>query len=112
MTELEQLPFAKPSKRIVDKRAITAYARTFRQCEIIRCASSRNTVETHHIVSRKMGGSDIPSNLLRLCGFGGHHTEWHTVGGKEFFRRYGDLLSDEARAKVAVALRLDEGQPK
>lgn len=58
-----------------------------------------------------MGGSDVPSNLLRLCAGGtdgGHHGEWHRVGGREFFRRYEAKLADEAREKVRTALRIEE----
>lgn len=105
---LDALPFAKPAKRIVDRKTVEAYARHHPGCEIAGCKARRSSVETHHLVSRKMGGSDVPRNLLRLCGFGGHHTEWHTCGGHEFFRRYESKLTDEAREKVRTALRIEE----
>jgi hypothetical protein len=108
---LEQLPFAKPEKRIVDRRALEGYARLHPTCEVIGCKARRARLETHHIKSRKMGGSDVNTNLLRLCAGGddgGHHTEWHTRGGQAFYRRYRDRLSDEARVKVAAALRIVE----
>lgn len=104
---LDQLPFAKPAKRLVDRQAVEAYARQKPGCEVAGCRARRSVVETHHIISRKMGGSDVASNLLRLCGFGGHHTIWHTIGGHEFYRRHENQLSEEAREKVRAALRID-----
>jgi 5-methylcytosine-specific restriction endonuclease McrA len=110
VTELDQLPFAKPERRITDRKALESYARQHPCCEVMGCKARRSQLETHHIKSRKMGGSDISSNLLRLCGFGGHHTEFHTVGGREWFRRYESRLPEDARAKIAAALRI-EAQP-
>lgn len=107
---LERLPFEKPQKRIVDRRAVAAYVRAHPNCEVVGCTARRGRVETHHIKSRKMGGSDVETNLLRLCSGGadgGHHTEWHTRGGREFLRRYELRLSDEARAKIAAVLRVE-----
>lgn len=100
------LAFPKPQKRIVDRKAVASYARNHPSCEVAGCKARRSTHETHHIVSRKMGGSDVQSNLLRLCM--NHHSEWHTRGGREFFRRYEMQLSDEARQKVRSALRLED----
>lgn len=112
MTELDRLPFEKPARRIRDPRALEAYARTHPRCEVIGCvAGRRHWLETHHIRSRKMGGSDVPDNLLRLCAGGtdgGHHGEWHRVGGREFLRRYESKLTDEAREKVRAALRIED----
>lgn len=105
---MEALAFPKPQKRVVDRRAVDSYAKAHPFCEVAGCKARRARLETHHIVSRKMGGSDVPSNLLRLCGFGGHHTEWHTCGGREWFRRYESQLTDEAREKVRTALRIEE----
>lgn len=108
---LEALKFPKPQKRIVDRRTVDSYARSHPFCEVAGCKSRRTWLETHHIVSRKMGGSDVPQNLLRLCAggtSGGHHGEWHRVGGREFFRRYENQLADEARQKVRSALRLED----
>jgi hypothetical protein len=112
VTELDRLPFEKPARRITDKRALDLYARLHPRCEVIGCGVRRlGWLEVHHLVSRKMGGSDIPGNLLRLCAGGtdgGHHGEWHRVGGREWFRRHESKLTDEARAKVAAALRIVE----
>lgn len=108
---LEELPFAKPAKRIVDKQAVAAYARAHPHCEVLGCKARRSRVETHHIKSRKMGGSDVETNLLRLCAGGadgGHHTEWHTRGGREFLRRYELQLPEEARVKIAAVLRIED----
>lgn len=109
---LDRLPFAKPEPRIKSKRALELYARTHPRCEVIGCAGRRlGWLEVHHIKSRKMGGSDVPANLLRLCAGGtdgGHHGEFHRVGGREWFRRYESKLTDEAREKVRTALRIED----
>lgn len=112
---LERLPFAKPEPRIKSKRALELYARAHPRCEVIGCTGRRlGWLEVHHIKSRKMGGSDVPGNLLRLCAGGvdgGHHGEWHTRGGREFFRRYESRLADDAREKVRAVLRLESAEP-
>lgn len=101
---LEELPFAKPRKRLVSRAALASYVRNHRACEIRGC-KSRPCPEPHHLVSRKMGGDDVPANLIRLCPT--HHMEWHSRGGKEWLRRHDGELSDEAREKVRTALRID-----
>lgn len=105
MTELEELPFPKPRKRLVDPKAIKAYVRAHPRCELRGCPS-RPCPEPHHLVSRKMGGDDVPENLLRLCLAA--HMEFHHCGGREWYRRHQHELTDEARDKVRTALRIED----
>ena len=98
------LPQPKPRKRIVDKKAIKQYVLEHPLCEVLACLSEP-CPEPHHLVSRKMGGDDVPSNLLRLCKT--HHMRWHHTGGRTWLQTYGDRLTSDARSKVMAALRMD-----
>lgn len=104
----DQLAFPKPRRRTVDPRALKEYARTHPRCEIRFC-KERPCPEPHHLISRKQGGDDVASNLLRLCLR--HHwgvEGWHQLGALTWFERFRERLSDEACAKVRAALRLEE----
>lgn len=55
-----------------------------RRCEI--CGHSNPEVlETHHVVPRRHGGSDHPSNLVHLCG--SCHNAIESIYDDDFFRR-------------------------
>lgn len=103
MDEMTELPFAKP-KRLISDKALKEYRRLRPHCEVLDCGQ-RSCPIPHHLKSRKMGRDDSPENLLSLCKRA--HTEWHTWGGLEWFRRYESRLTPEARAKVMRALRID-----
>lgn len=105
------LRFPKPERRVRDRKVLTAYLRAHPHCEVGGCRG--RLVSVHHIVSRKMGGGDVPENLLSLCA--GHHAgpgpfreAWHAIGGRRWFARFGGRLADETRAKVMRALRIEE----
>lgn len=93
----------KPRKRLVDRTALKEYARTHPECEVIGCEASP-CPEPHHLISRKMKGDDVPSNLLRLCFM--HHAAWHRNGPKTWLVGYGNRLTADTRSKVAAALRI------
>jgi hypothetical protein len=97
------LKFPKPTPRVRDAKFIASYRSRIRQCEC-GCRSNR-ALEFHHIVSRKMSGGDVESNALMLAA--GCHARWHTIGGRAFYRERAGQMSDEARRKIEVALRLE-----
>ena len=101
---MDSLKFPKPMKRHKDPKLLTRLRSQVRSCEC-GCGSNR-ALETHHIISRKMGGDDVEDNVLVLASY--CHQAWHTWGGKEWFRRREARMADEAREKVRVALRLEE----
>lgn len=110
MTQLEQLPFAKPT-RIRDRKALKLYSRQHPRCEVNGCRW-RPMPEPHHIQPTSLGGPDEDSNLCCLCNL--HHIGnegVHVLGHREWYRRFGARLSDETRKKFERALRLDEAQP-
>jgi 5-methylcytosine-specific restriction endonuclease McrA len=104
MNWMERLPFAKPL-RIIAPDLLRSYCRSHPACEVDGCRR-RPAPEPHHVIPRSRGRSDLHENLLRLCP--SHHRAWHVLGSHEWWRRYGDRLLDEARAKVLRALRLLE----
>jgi 5-methylcytosine-specific restriction endonuclease McrA len=106
MSHIERLPFAKPV-RIVAPDLLRSYCRFHSVCEVDGCRR-RPAPEPHHLVPRSRGRSDLHENLLRLCP--SHHRAWHALGGREWWRRYGDRLLGEAQDKVRRALRLSEGR--
>jgi 5-methylcytosine-specific restriction endonuclease McrA len=105
MNRMERLPFAKPL-RIVAPDLLRSYCRFHPMCEVDGCRR-RPTPEPHHLVPRSRGRSDLHENLLRLCP--SHHRAWHLLGGRAWWRRYGDRLLGDARRKVQRALGLPEG---
>lgn len=58
--------------------------------------------EAHHWKSKGSGGSDHLNNLLsccRLC-----HVEFHTIGAKSFWSKYGDKIRHNRRIFKVPAL--------
>jgi hypothetical protein len=104
MNRMERLPFAKPV-RIVAPDLLRSYCRSHPTCEVDGCRR-RPAPEPHHLVPRSRGRSDLHDNLLRLCP--GHHRAWHLIGGRAWWRCYGNKLLEEAQTKVRRALRLLE----
>lgn len=100
---MTELPFQK-RKRVKDPRAITEYKRRHLWCE--GCTKAR-TEDVHHLVSRQMGGDDDPSNFLALCRR--CHRAWADVNQTraEWYVTRSGTMSEEARYKVAHALRLE-----
>jgi len=101
---MDRLPFAKPV-RIVAPDLLRSYCRFHPACEVDGCRR-KPTSEPHHLVPRSRGRSDLHENLLRLCP--SHHRAWHLLGGRAWWRRYGDRLLGDARRKVQRALGLPE----
>lgn len=56
------------------------------KCTVTRCF---NKAEPHHIISRKAGGGDEPSNILPLCRL--HHSECH-YGLVKFSDKYPEIV--------------------
>lgn len=57
---------------------------TAERCEI--CGQSNpSTLETHHIVPQRLGGSDYPENLVKLCG--GCHNAIERIYDDSFYER-------------------------
>lgn len=98
-------PLPKSRKRIVDRKALKAYRATSELCELVRCCEPP-CPEPHHLISRKMKGDDVPSNLLNLCAR--HHREWHISGPLTWTQKYLHDLTAESRSKVMAALRMGE----
>ena len=56
------------------------------KCEI--CGETKpNSLETHHVVPRRMGGSDEPENLVRLCA--SCHAAVEKIWDDSFYERLG-----------------------
>ena len=101
---MDRLPFAKPV-RIVARDLLWSYCRSHPACEVDGCRR-KPAPEPHHLVPRSRGRSDLHENLLRLCP--AHHRAWHTLGGSQWWWRYGDRLLEDARGKVQRAFGLPE----
>lgn len=59
-------------------------ARDKHRCQAPSCDRTR-FLEVHHMVPRKMGGTNHPENLITLCG--ACHRLWHEGGGKAALRQ-------------------------
>jgi 5-methylcytosine-specific restriction endonuclease McrA len=56
------------------------------------------TLETHHVVPRRYGGTDAPENLVDLCG--SCHNAVERIYGERFYERLKNVLGDEPPASI------------
>ena len=98
----ETLRFAK-HKRIRDPEAWRRFSRANRRCAIRSCKRQAMPL-AHHIVPVSLGGDDVPDvNGAPLCPL--HHIGPlgpHALGHREFFRKFGNEMDDDTRAKFAA----------
>lgn len=94
--------------RIVDPEVVSRYHDEHPRCEV---CDDWAMPTPHHLVPRSRLGGDVVENLVSLCAT--HHVGnegWHPLGGREWLRRFGARLSDDAVRKVRAALGLEEGE--
>lgn len=92
-------------QRFESPETLAEYCRTHPVCEVGGCTNAPMPTP-HHLRSRKMGGGDEPTNLIRLCWW--HHVGpagWHRLGRYTWFTQFGARLLPDARAKVEAVLR-------
>ena len=70
------------------KRSLTENELTVKGMNCDVCG--RGPVDVHHFRSRGAGGRDSFDNLSPLCRR--HHTEFHTIGAKTFYEKYGKQI--------------------
>lgn len=72
-------------------------------CEV--CGQSNpTTIETHHVVPRRYGGSDAPENLVKLCG--SCHNAIERIYDERFYQRLE--TSQPARDEIGDVDRLGQ----
>jgi len=92
-------PDPKPAKRIVDKKAVSSFAKGMVYFGCQACLSQGwGMMSVHHLVPRSQGGDDIPENLAMLCGSGtsGCHGNIHNHDSRAL-QLLGENLTDEQK---------------
>ena len=101
----DELAFPK-RPRLVDEAALLRYREEHPWCEVLTCGQVAAKTP-HHILQRSLFGADEEGNLLSLCAK--CHSQYHALGGHEWYRRWRDALSEGARRKVEWRLGVGSG---